>query len=97
MSFLFEKLTREECEAIREADGFDNGYSSGYEQGKADGYEHGETDGYKRGETAGFEKGNSEGALSASIRIATNLKANGMSVEDISKNTGLTTEQISNL
>ena len=33
MSFLFEKLTREECEAIREADGFDNGY----EQGVADG------------------------------------------------------------
>ena len=37
MSFLFEKLTREECEAIREADGFDNGFNSGYEQGKADG------------------------------------------------------------
>ena len=26
MSFLFEKLTREECEAIREADGSDKGY-----------------------------------------------------------------------
>ena len=32
MSFLFEKLTREECEAIREADGSDKGYK----QGKAD-------------------------------------------------------------
>ena len=29
MSFLFEKLTREECEAIREADGFDKGYKQG--------------------------------------------------------------------
>ena len=32
MSFLFEKLTREECEAIREADG----YEQGFEKGKLD-------------------------------------------------------------
>ncbi len=37
MSFLFEKLTREECEAIREADG----YSAGFEQGEAAGIEKG--------------------------------------------------------
>ena len=35
MSFLFEKLTREECEAIREADG----YSAGFEKGEASGIE----------------------------------------------------------
>ena len=46
MSFLFEKLTREECEAIREADGFDNGYEQGYERGEAAGYERGEIAGY---------------------------------------------------
>ena len=37
MSFLFEKMTREECEAVREADGF----ASGYEHGEAAGYEAG--------------------------------------------------------
>ena len=33
MSFLFEKMSREECEAVREADGF----AAGYEQGEAAG------------------------------------------------------------
>ena len=32
MSFLFEKMTREECEAVREADGF----AAGYEQAEAE-------------------------------------------------------------
>ena len=40
MSFLFEKLTREECEAIREADG----YEQGFEQGEASGFEKGKLD-----------------------------------------------------
>ena len=34
MSFLFEKLTREECEAIREADGFEEGYAKGEAAGE---------------------------------------------------------------
>ena len=62
MSFLFEKLTREECEAIREADGFDNGY----EQGVADGV----------------------------LRVASSLKKNGMSIDEIVKVTGLEPAQI---
>ena len=41
MSFLFEKMSREECEAVREADGF----AAGYEQGEAVGYEQGEAAG----------------------------------------------------
>ena len=40
MSFLFEKLTREECEAIREADG----YEQGFEQGEISGFEQGRLD-----------------------------------------------------
>ena len=40
VSFLFEKLTREECEAIREADG----YEQGFEQGEASGFEKGKLD-----------------------------------------------------
>ena len=45
MSFLFEKLTREECEAIREADGFEEGYAKGIEKGEAAGFEKGEAAG----------------------------------------------------
>ena len=86
MSFLFEKLTREECEAIREADGFDKGYK----QGKADGYERGEADGYERGETAGYERGEVTGVL----RVASSLKKNGMSIDEIVKATGLEPAQI---
>ena len=82
MSFLFEKLTREECEAIREADGFDNGYEQGYERGEADGYERGETAGYERGEVTGV------------LRVASSLKKNGMSIEEIVKVTGLEPAQI---
>ena len=74
MSFLFEKLTREECEAIREADG--------YERGKADGYERGKADGYERGEVAGI------------LRVASSLKKNGMSIDEIVKATGLEPAQI---
>ena len=44
MSFLFEKLTREECEAIREADGYEQGKSDGFEQGEASGFEKGKLD-----------------------------------------------------
>ena len=69
MSFLFEKMTREEWEAIREADG--------YEKGKTE--------------------GNSEGALSASLRIAMNLKNKGMPISKILEVTGLEPEQIENL
>ena len=36
MSFLFEKMSREECEAVREADGF----ASGFEKGEASGAEN---------------------------------------------------------
>ena len=82
MSFLFEKLTREECEAIREADGFDNGYEQGYERGEADGYERGETAGYERGEVTGV------------LRVASSLKKNVMSIEEIVKVTGLEPAQI---
>ena len=78
MSFLFEKLTREECEAIREADGFDKGY------------ELGEADGFERGEAAGFERGESSSAL----KIASAMKSRGMTIGEICEITGLKPEQI---
>ena len=78
MSFLFEKLTREGCEAIREADGFDKGY------------ERGEADGFERGEAAGFERGESSSAL----KIASAMKSRGMTIGEICEITGLKPEQI---
>ena len=85
MSFLFEKLTREECEAIREADGFDNGYEKGYEIGEAAGFEKGKAE------------GSGEGALSERLRIAMNLKNKGMTISEIQEITGLEAEQIEKL
>ncbi len=37
MSFLFEKLTRAECEAVREADGYEAGFERGEVSGIAKG------------------------------------------------------------
>ncbi|MDO4486242.1 MAG: hypothetical protein Q4C46_06565 [Bacillota bacterium] len=42
MSFLFEKMSREECEAVREADGYDRGFECGKREGEAAGIEKGE-------------------------------------------------------
>ena len=42
MSFLFEKMSREECEAVREADGYDRGFECGKREGEAVGFERGE-------------------------------------------------------
>lgn len=81
MSFLFEKMSREECETVREADGF----AAGFERGEAAGFERGETVGFERGETAGKRT------------IAANLKANGIDSKMISVSTGLTEEEIDKL
>ena len=81
MSFLFEKLTREECEAIREADGFEEGYAKGIEKGEAAGFE--------KGEAAGFEKGK--------LEVAEALKAKGMAAGEICEITGLSPEQVEGL
>ena len=81
MSFLFEKMTREECEAVRKADGF------------ASGFEQGEVAGFARGEAVGFERGERQKASA----IAMNLKKAGIDVEVIAANTGLTEEEVEEL
>ena len=72
MSFLFEKMSREECEAVREADGF----AAGYEQGEAAGYEQGEAAG-KRVIAANFKK--------AGIDIDVIAANTGLTAEEIEK------------
>ena len=85
MSFLFEKLTREECEAIREADGFEEGYAKGIEKGEASGFAKGKTEGYEEGEAAG------------ELKVARAMKAKGMTTNEICEITGLKRSQIEEL
>ena len=85
MSFLFEKLTREECEAIREADGFEEGYAKGIEKGEASGFAKGKTEGYEEGEAAG------------ELKVARAMKAKGMTTNEICEITGLKPEQAEEL
>ena len=85
MSFLFEKLTREECEAIREADGFEEGYAKGIEKGEASGFAKGKTEGYEEGEAAG------------ELKVAGAMKAKGMTINEICEITGLKRSQVEEL
>ena len=85
MSFLFEKLTREECEAIREADGFEEGYAKGFEKGEASGFAKGKTEGYEEGEAAG------------ELKVARAMKAKGMTINEICEITGLKRSQVEEL
>ena len=89
MSFLFEKMSREECEAVREADGYDRGFECGKREGEAVGFKQGEADGFKRGETAGAENKARE--------IAINFKKAGLDIDVIAVNTGLSKEEIEKL
>ena len=93
MSFLFEKLTREECEAIREADGFEEGYAKGIEKGEAAGFEKGEASGFAKGKTEGYEEGEAAGEL----KVARAMKAKGMTTNEICEITGLERSQVEEL
>ena len=93
MSFLFEKLTREVCEAIREADGFEEGYAKGIEKGEAAGFEKGEASGFAKGKTEGYEEGEAAGEL----KVARAMKAKGMTTNEICKITGLERSQVEEL
>ena len=93
MSFLFEKLTREECEAIREADGFEEGYAKGIEKGEAAGFEKGEASGFAKGKTEGYEEGEAAGEL----KVARAMKAKGMTINEICEITGLKRSQVEEL
>lgn len=72
MSFLFEKMSREQCEAVREADGF----AAGFERGEAAGFERGETAG-KRTIAANLK---ANGIDSKMISVST-----GLTEEEIDK------------
>ena len=89
MSILCHELTREECEAIRENDG----YLRGLEEGEA----KGEARGRAEGEARGRAEGRTQGLLEGKLMIARNLKSAGIPINIIAENTGLTEEEISDL
>jgi predicted transposase/invertase (TIGR01784 family) len=51
----------------------------------------------RQGIDIGMEKGIEKGALNEKIEIAKNLKSMGLPIQDISKATGLSEEEIENI
>ena len=90
MSFLYDMLTKEEMEEIREHDG----YVRGLKEGHASGVQEGKKLGIEEGHASGVKKGLARGAAERDRDIATNMLAKGMDAELISELTGLSEEDI---
>ena len=81
MSFLYDMLTKEEMEEIREHDGYVRGHADGVQEGKK----------------LGIEEGHARGVAENKRDIATNMLAMGLDIPVIAKATGLSEEYISSL
>ena len=81
MSFLYDMLTKEEMEEIREHDGYVRGHADGVQEGHA----------------SGLKEGLARGIAERDREIATNMLAKGMDVALISELTGLSEEDIAEL
>ena len=69
-------------------------YDDAVEQGKLDARKAGLEEGLAKGMERGIAKGMEKGSYTRALSIALNLKSLGMSLEDISKATGLSIEEI---
>ena len=85
MSFLYDMLTKEEMEEIREHDGYVRGHADGVQEGK------------KLGIKEGLARGTTEGAQAKQRDIAANMLTMGMDIPVIAKATGLSEQDISKL
>lgn len=81
MDFVNLELTREECEAIRENDGYERGLEKGREEGLE----------------KGIVKGREEGFAEGQRKIAMDMKARGMDESLIADITGLGLNEIKSL
>ena len=63
-------------------------------EGKTQGIAEGRTQGIAEGRTQGIAEGRTEGLLDGKIMVAKNLIKYGMSLDDVSKNTGLSIDDI---
>ena len=89
MSFLYDMLTKEEMEEIREHDGYVRGHADGVQEGKKLGIEE--------GHASGIKEGLARGAAERNRDIATNMLAKGMDAALISELTGLSERDIAEL
>ena len=70
---------------------------TGRQEGLAEGMEKGLAQGREEGLTEGLAKGREEGRTTALVQVARNMKAAGMSTENIVSATGLSVEQIESI
>ena len=89
MSFLYDMLTKEEMEEIREHDGYVRGHADGVQEGKKLGIEEGHASGLKEGLARGIAENQRD--------IAANMLAMGMDISVITKATGLSEDAIAEL
>ena len=77
------------------------GQKKGFEQGRKQGIEQGRKQGIEQGRKQGIEQGRKQGIEQGSVeerkKIAKTMKALNMPLEDISKATGMTIDEIVNL
>ena len=85
MSFLYDMLTKEEMEEIREHDGYVRGLKDGHASG------------VKEGHASGIKEGLARGAAGRDRDIAINMLAMGMDIPVIAKATGLSEQDIAEL
>ena len=101
MSFLYDMLTKEEMEEIREHDGYvrglKDGHASGVKEGKRLGIEEGHASGLKEGHASGLKEGLARGIAENQRDIAANMLAMGMDIPVIAKATGLSEDAIAEL
>ena len=91
MSFLYDMLTKEEMEEIREHDGYVRG---GLKEGHASGVQEGKKLGIEEGHASGVKEGLARGIAENQRDIAANMLAKGMDAALISELTGLSEEDI---
>ena len=94
---VMEFMTLEEEMKVQEAFAFERGMEKGIEQGRTEGIAEGEKFGFSKGEKSGFSKGEQSGAAQKQCEIARNLKALGLELDKISKSTGLTLKEVTEL
>ena len=85
MSFLYDMLTKEEMEEIREHDGYIRGLKEGHASG------------VKEGHAFGLKEGLARGVAENQRSIAVNMLTKGMDAVLISELAGLSEEDISSL
>ena len=78
-------------------EGYDEGREKGMEQGKKEGIEQGKKEGIEQGKKEGIEQGIEQGMRKRSFEIAKQMKNLGLTTEQISLATGLSSIEIEKL